>query len=100
MASILLVPMTVCIFALQLTLCFRARRLWVRLLPCILLVAGEGLCILIYAACGLLESTGVDIYGAVFAAVLYGMFLAVQLGAAALAWVTWFIVKSVQKKKK
>ena len=100
MAAILLVPMAVFFFILQLILCFRARRLWARLLPCILLLTGEGLCLLAYAACWFLESTGADIYGAVFAAVLYGMFLTVQLGGIALAWLIWFIVKSVQKMKK
>lgn len=88
------------VFIVQLLLCFRKSPLWVRLIPAGLIALGELACVGAYAVSMHLERTGAEIYGAAFAAVVYGMMLLILLAGDGLAWLIWGIYRSVQKRRK
>ena len=88
------------VFIVQLYLCRKAKRLWVRLTPLALIILGELACVAAYAVSIYMEQTGKDIFGAGFAAVIYGILLAYLLAADAVAWAVSVIVRFVQKRKK
>lgn len=73
-------------FGIQLVLCFRAKRTWVKLLPAITIALGEVVCGAAYGISLYLEHLGKGIYGAAFAAVIYGAVLLMVLIGDGLAW--------------
>lgn len=87
------------IFFLQLLLCRKGKRLWIRLIPLMLIVLGEIACVTAYALSVHMEQAGKDVFGAAFAAVIYGILLLYLLAADALAWAVSAIVRFVQKRK-
>lgn len=88
------------VFLAQLLLCRNAKRLWVRLIPTILIILGELVCLALYAVSVYLEGAGQGIYGAAFAAVIYAALLMIFLVGDGLAWGIWGIYQSVQKRRK
>lgn len=88
----LAVMMIIMTFILQLILCFRVEKRWIKFIPLYLLGAGELVCAAGYF---LLD----HIYGAAFAAVIYGIVLLIMFSGDALAWLIYFIVRKAQKTK-
>ncbi len=87
-------------FLAQIALCIRAKRRLVRLLPVVVLGLGELLCIAGFGVSVLLERSGHGVYGAAFAAVIYGYVLLIALMADGLAWVIFKTVRYIQKRRK
>jgi len=79
-------------FAVQLFLCFRGGRGWIKCIPLYLIGAGELACAAGYFLFD-------HIYGAAFAAVIYGVALLIMLAGDALAWLIYILVKKAQKSK-
>lgn len=99
MFSMVLVLISV-VFAVQLLLCFSAKRTWVKLIPTILIGLGELACGVVYAVSMYLDSLGEGVYGAAFAAVIYTVVLLIVQAGDALAWLIFAIVRNVQKRRK
>ena len=79
--------------AVQMALCFRGGVLWVKLLPLILLLAGDGICWLVYV-----NSVFSQIYGADFAVYIYGLMLGLFAIADVLCWGVYGMVCVVRKR--
>ncbi|MBR4290006.1 MAG: hypothetical protein IKT52_05125 [Oscillospiraceae bacterium] len=79
-------------FAVQLALCFCARRKWIKCIPIFCIAAGELACAAVYFLYG-------HVYGAAFAAVIYAMVLLILLAGDALAWLIHHFVKRAQNHK-
>lgn len=77
----------------QLLLCFRGKALWVKLLPLILLLVGDGVCWLVYAS-----RVFSQIYGADFASYIYGIMLVLFAAADVLGWGVYGMVCIVRKR--
>lgn len=88
------------VFIMQLLLCLKAKRLWSKLLPLILVALGELACIGTYWVSMHMEQAGKHAFGTVFAAVIYGILMVYLLAADAAAWAVSAIVRFVQKRKK
>ena len=87
------------VFFLQLLLCRMGKRRWLRWIPPVLIIMGEIACVAAYGLSVYLEQTGKDVFGAAFAAVIYGILLLYLLAADVLAWAVSAIVRFVQKRK-
>lgn len=87
------------VFFIQLLLCGKSKRLWVKLIPTALIALGELACVAGYAVSVHMEQAGEDIYGAAFAALIYGFLLLFLLAADAAAWAVSAIVRFAQKRK-
>ena len=85
--------MILLVLAVQLALCFCAKRRWVKAIPLYLIGAGELAC-----AAGYFFFD--HIYGAVFAAVIYAVVLLIALFGDALAWLICYIVKTYKTRNK
>ncbi|MBQ8834026.1 MAG: hypothetical protein IJ001_03780 [Oscillospiraceae bacterium] len=95
MALPFVMMMALAVFAVQLVLCFKARGLWAKLLPLLAVAAADLLCWVVYFG-----GFWADVYGAAFAAFIYGVVLAMILALDGLAWGIWGVVKLVQKRRK
>lgn len=87
-------------FTVQLLFCFRAESRKVCFLPAALLMLSGAACLAAYAAAVALEHSGKGIYGAAFAAVMYGFVVLAALTGVGAAWLVWAIVRFVQKRRK
>ncbi len=96
----MLIILAMLLCAVQLCLCIKSNKLWVKLLPAQLMAAGLAFCIAAYFVAVWLEENGVGIYGAAFSAYFCGLMLAVLLAGNALAWMVYGIVKLYKKQKK
>ena len=85
----MLILLVSCVFAAQIFLCFKARRLVVRLLPTVLSDLAAMVC---GVMCMIL--TGWD----VFAWMIFLFCFLIMLGACALAWLIWAIVWFVKRR--
>lgn len=75
---------------LQLLLCFKVKKLWVRLIPTVTLITA-----IILFMCMSTIAGGWDNIGYVILAIFAGILLA----ACALAWLIWFVWYLISKKK-
>lgn len=90
MATIWVILMSIAVFALQIWLCFRYKKTHVRAIPA-MLMAG------LMAVCGFVYLLGSGIYGASLAAVVEVVVLAILLVVDALGWLTYCIIRFIQK---
>ena len=88
------------VFLVQLLLCLKARKLWIRLSLPVLLGLAELTCLSVYVASILMEQTGKDLYGAGYAAVVYAILLAYLAALDAVAWIIWAVIRFIQNRKK
>lgn len=79
-------------FVAQIFLCFCVIRSWIKCIPLYLIGAGELACAAGYFLFD-------HIYGAAFAALIYGIVLLIMLAVDVLAWLIYAIVKKTQKSK-
>lgn len=93
MMTPLVLVVALLVAAIQMILCFRTKALWIRLFPLGLLLLGDGVCWLVYAS-GIFS----EIYGADFAAYIYGIMLALFAAADGLCWAVYGIVCVVRKR--
>lgn len=87
--AIMIISMT---FVLQLVLCFRTGKIWIKLIPLCLIGVGELVCAAGYFLFD-------HIYGAAFASVIYAILLLIILSGDGLAWLVYFVVRKAQKSK-
>lgn len=88
------------VFVAQLLLCRKAKQFWCKMIPLVLIALGELACLIAYMVSVNMEQAGKDVFGAAFAAVIYGMLLLYLLAADAVAWAVSAIVSFVQKRRK
>ena len=85
------------LWVLQLVLCFRGRRMLLKLLPLILGGVLDAVCWLVL----LVDSRWACLpYGAGMSAYILGLLILLWLAAAVFAWLIYGIVKGVQKRRK
>lgn len=87
-------------FCVQLLFCFRVRKRMLRWIPVVLLLLGELVCAAVFVISVVMEQAGKGIYGAGFAAFIYGIILFAALLGTAFAWLLWGIVRFIQKRRK
>ena len=85
--------MLILVFAGQLVLCFHVSRGWIKGIPLYLIGVGVLACA---AAYFLFD----HIYGAAFAAVIYGVLLLILLLGDALAWLIYIVIRKQKLKNK
>ena len=88
------------VFVLQLILCLKAKNLLIKLIPGLIILAAELVCIAAYAVSMYQEKIGEGIYGAAFAAVIYAIVNLILLAGDLVAWAISGLVNYVQKKRK
>ena len=88
----LVVSVILVTFAVQLLLCFRSERRWIKFLPLIMIAVGEFVCAVGYFLFD-------HIYGVAFAAVIYAIVLLIVLCGDAVVWLIYHIVRKAQKTK-
>ena len=86
----LAITVIIATFAVQLLLCFRGGKKWIKFLPLVLIALGELSCAVGYFLFD-------HIYGAAFVAVIYAVVLLVVLCGDAAAWLIYRIVRRTQK---
>ena len=99
MGITLAIPLLAAVFGVQLLLCRRAKRIRIKLVPLMLIGLGEALCGLAYCLSVYMERMGRDLYGAAFAAVIYGIFLLFFLVADGAAWAIHGLMITIQNHK-
>ena len=87
------------LFGVQLYLCRKAKHRRVKLVPLVVIISAELVCAAAYAVSVSLERTGEGIYGAAFAAVIYGILLLIFLLADGAAWAVHGLICMFQKRK-
>ena len=85
---------SIVLFAIQLLLCFRCRRKWLRLAPVVTACAVKGICLPVFFL------TRDSMLNQLFGAYILAMIVLHWLAAMALAWAVYGIVKTVQKRGK
>ena len=100
MYSSFVILLIAAVFTAQLTLCLKAKQRRSKWIIPVLLGLGEAVCITVYALCAVLEQGGKDIYGPVFAAIIYGILLLYLLAATVAAWVVGAFIRFARNRKK
>ena len=90
------VVLGVALLAVQLTMCLKCKRLWMKLSPMLLLGAGELACWSVIWLSGYVTMP----YGTAFSAYIYAMLFLLFLGSDVFAWAVYGIVQLVQKRRK
>ena len=90
MATFVVILLSVIVFVGQIMLCFRFKKTHVRAIPAMAMTA-------LMALSGFAYILGSGIYGASFAAVVYAVILAILLAVDAMGWLTYCIIRFIQK---
>lgn len=84
----------IAVFVTQLTFCLYAKKRWIKLLPLCCIGSLIGICWLTYGL-GVFS----DIYGAAFAAYIYGIVSLAAAAACVLAWGVYGIARTYKKRR-
>lgn len=89
----LFIVLAAVLLIVQLLLCFKSKKVLIRLIPAILILLSQ-------AVCGIVYTQNLGPHGAVFAAAIYLILLAMLLAADGIGWLIFGIIWLIQKVRK